>query len=124
MFESSFVQKAERSRKASYWFMKVMLGLSGLTITYLIYDDWQGSQVMSRKPIGTVVGMTGEGRKTLVETENGYYPLIKSLVVEKGTPLVLEIRGNGDRYVCNAAGTVCSGTSKRGFEIKQGPTAR
>ena len=115
MFESSFVQKAERSRKASYWFVKVMLGLTGLTITYLIYDDWKGSQVLSRKPIGTVVGMTGEGRKTVIETETGYYPLIKSLVVEKGTPLVLEIRGNGDRYVCNASGTVCGRTAKQGF---------
>ena len=70
-----------------------------------LYDGWLGRQVSSRQQIGSVVKVTGEGCKWLIETETGFYPVSRALVVEKGIPLVLEIRGNGDRYVCNAAGT-------------------
>ena len=113
MFESAFVPKAAERPEPTYRLLWVVFGLCVLMLLYQLYDGWLGRQVSSRQPIGSVVKVTGEGRKWLIETETGFYPLSRALVVEKGTRLVLETRGNGDRYVCNAAGTVCSGTMKR-----------
>jgi hypothetical protein len=113
MFESAFVPKAEERPEHKPRLLWVVFGLCVLMLLYQLYDGWMGRQVSSRQPIGSVVRVTGEGRQLLIETETGFYPLSRALVVEKGTRLVLETRGNGDRYVCNAAGTVCSGTMKR-----------
>ena len=118
MFETSFVPTPAAKRPPRHWFIGLMFGLTLVMLGHLLYDGWLGGQVASRQPIGKALSVTGEGRKTLVETATGYYPLSKTLVVEKGTPLELEIHRNGDRYVCSAAGTVCSGTAKRGFEHK------
>ena len=115
MSESAFVPKAAERPVPTYRLLWVVFGLCLLMLLYQIYDGWLGRQVSSRQQIGSVVKVTGEGRKWLIETETGFYPLTRALVVEKGTPLVLEIRGNGDRYVCNAARTVCGRTAKQGF---------
>jgi hypothetical protein len=115
MFESAFVPKAEERPEHKPRLLWVVFGLCVLMLLYQLYDGWMGRQVSSRQPIGSVVRVTGEGRQLLIETETGFYPLSRALVVEKGTRLVLETRGNGDRYVCNAAGTVCGRTAKQGF---------
>ena len=115
MFESAFVPKAEERPEPTYRLLWVVFGLCVLMLLYQLYDGWMGRQVSSRQPIGSVVRVTGEGRQLLIETETGFYPLSRALVVEKGTRLVLETRGNGDRYVCNVAGTVCGRTAKQGF---------
>ena len=116
MFESAFVPKAEERPEPTPRLLWVVFGLCVLMLLYQLYDGWLGRQVSSRQPIGSVVRLTGEGRKWLVETEAGYYPLTRALMVEKGTPLVLEIRGSGDRYVCNVSGSVCGRTAKQGFK--------
>jgi hypothetical protein len=120
MFESAFVPKAAERPEPTSRLLWVVFGLCILMLLYQLYDGWLGRQVSSRQPIGSVVKVTGEGSKWLVETENGFYPLSRALVVEKDTPLVLEIRGNGDRYVCNVTGSVCGRTAKQGFPKKQG----
>ena len=115
MFESAFVPKAEERPEPPHRLLWVVFGLCVLMLLYQLYDGWLGRQVSSRQPIGSVVRVTGEGRQWLIETEAGFYPLSRALAVNKGTPLLLEIRGNGDRYVCNAAGTVCGRIAKQGF---------
>jgi hypothetical protein len=115
MFESAFVPKAAERPEPPYRLLWVVFGLCVLMLLYQLYDGWLGRQVSSRQPIGSVVKVIGEGRKWLIETETGFYPVSKALMVEKNTPLVLEIRGNGDRYVCKAAGTVCGSTVKQGY---------
>ena len=119
MFESAFVPKAAERPEPTSRLLWVVFGLCVLMLMYQLYDGWLGRQVSSRQPIGSVVKVTGEGSKWLVETENGFYPLSRVLVVEKDTPLVLEIRGNGDRYVCDSEGTVCSRTTRQGFVVKR-----
>jgi hypothetical protein len=115
MFESAFVPKAAERPEPTYRLLWVVFGLCVLMLLYQLYDGWLGRQVSSRQPIGSVVRVTGEGRQWLIETETGFYPVSKALMVNKGAPLVLEIRANGDRYVCNTAGTVCGRTAKQGF---------
>ena len=120
MFESAFVPKAAERPEPTYRLLWVVFGLCVLMLLYQLYDGCMGRQVSSRQPIGSVVRVTGEGRQWRIETETGFYPLSRALVVEKDTPLVLEIRGNGDRYVCNSSGTVCNGLGKWGVNSKQG----
>jgi hypothetical protein len=120
MFESAFVPKAAERPEPTYRLLWVVFGLCVLMLLYQLYDGCMGRQVSSRQPIGSVVRVTGEGRQWRIETETGFYPLSRALVVEKDTPLVLEIRGNGDRYVCNVSGSVCGRTVKQGFPKKQG----
>ena len=115
MFESAFVPKAAERPEPTYRLLWVVFGLCVLMLLYQLYDGWLGRQVSSRQPIGSVVRVTGEGRQWLIETEAGFYPLSRALAVNKGTPLLLEIRENGDQYVCNAARTVCGRTAKQGF---------
>lgn len=115
MFESAFVPKAAERPEPTSRLLWVVFGLCVLMLLYQLYDRWLGRQVSSRQPIGSVVRVTGEGRQWLIETETGAYPLTRALMVNKGASLVLEIRANGDRYVCNAAGTVCERTAKQGI---------
>jgi hypothetical protein len=118
MFESAFVPKAAEHPEPTSKLLWVVFGLCVLMLLYQLYDGWLSCQVSSRQPIGSVVKVTGEGRQWLIETETGFYTLSRALAIEKGTALVLEIRGNGDRYVCNVAGTVCRDTLKRGFALE------
>lgn len=115
MFESTFVPKAAERPEPTYRLLWIGFGLCVLMLLYQLYDGWLGRQVSSRQPIGSVVKVIGEGRKWLIETETGFYPVSKALMFNKGAPLVLETRANGDRYVCNAAGSVCGRTAKQGF---------
>lgn len=115
MVESAFVPQAEERPEHKPRLLWVVFGLCVLMLLYQFYDGWMGRQVSSRQPIGSVVKVIGEGRKWLIETETGFYPVSKALMVNKGAPLVLEIRANGDRYVCNAAGTVCGRTARQGI---------
>ena len=57
------------------------------------------------------------GRFALVETDIGFYPLAAYLTAAKGTPLVMEERAWDERYVCDAAKTLCVPTAPDGFEL-------
>lgn len=64
-----------------------------------------GTRVESSTPIGKVVNVTGGGGltvKLVVQTDTGFYPLEASVAIERGTPLRLERRWNGDTFVCAA----------------------
>jgi hypothetical protein len=95
MFESAFVPKAAERPEPTYRLLWVVFGLCVLMLLYQLYDGWLGRQVSSRQPIGSVVKVTGEGRQWLIETETGFYPLSRALVVEKGTRWCWRFGGMG-----------------------------
>lgn len=74
-----------------------------LLVTCAIVYAVLGTQVESSTPIGKVVNVTGGGGwavKLVVQTDTGFYPLKGSVAIERGTPLHLERRRNGDTFVC------------------------
>lgn len=77
----------------------VLLGVAFLGI-------WRGTRLESSVPVGAVRSVapgSGWGVRLIVETETTFYPLRGVLAVEKGTPLFLQVRGNGDQYLCDAS---------------------
>lgn len=102
----------------------VVLGLGAVIVAHKAWEAWHGQQVQSRTPIGTLVGMSGGGRQSMLETEAGFYPLSEPLAAAKGTPLVLEVRGNGERFVCDAASGACSRTVRQGYGVNNKGFAR
>lgn len=79
----------------------------------------QHSEVVSRHPIGHFQRMSGPGGwpgRVVIETETGSYPLWGTPVIAKGTPLVLETRGSGDRYICDEPGSLCIETTGKEFK--------
>jgi hypothetical protein len=120
MAEREDTQNAQPQKPPSRWELEkallwVVLALGTVIVAHKAWDTWHGQQVQSRTQIGTVVHMSGAGRQLLLETETGFYPLNEPLAAAKGTPLVLEVRGNGERFVCDVAATVCSRTSRLEF---------
>lgn len=82
---------------------RILAGVAFLIVGYVAVSAFLGSQVEASANIGRVVNVTGGGGlavKLLVQTESGFYPLKASVVIENGTPLILEKRVNGDVYVC------------------------
>ena len=62
--------------------------------------------------------MSGPGGlqgRVVIETDTGSYPLLQAPVIHKGTPLVLELRGNGQRFVCDLPRTLCIKTTPDEF---------
>lgn len=82
---------------------RTLAGVAFLLVGYVAVSALLGAQVEASVSIGKVVNVTGGGGlavKLLVQTESGFYPLKTSVVIESGTPLILEKRLNGDVYVC------------------------
>ena len=72
----------------------------------LIYIAWTNDEVVSTRPIGNFVRMSGPGGfqgRVVIETDVGSYPMRFAAAAAKGTPLVLELRASGKRYICSAA---------------------
>ncbi len=77
------------------------------------------SEVVSRQPIGHFQRMSGPGGwpgRVVIETESGSYPLWGTPVIAKGTPLVLETRASGNRYICDESGSLCLETTTQEFK--------
>lgn len=124
MADNQDSNNAQPQKPPSRWELEnallwVVLALGAVIVAHKAWDTWHGQQVQSRTPIGTVVHMSGAGRELMLETETGFYPLNEPLAAAKGVPLVLEVRGNGERLVCDVAATVCSRTSRLAFSPKR-----
>ena len=80
---------------------------------------WQlaiGHRVVGSESIGTLQGVLGGGgdRVAMVlETSRGFYPLQEPVALPKGVALVLQVRRNGRRFICDAAGVSCVGAAGR-----------
>jgi hypothetical protein len=58
--------------------------------------------------------MTGTGGRIwplVIETQLGFFPLRKAVSIPRGTPLMVEERASGKRFVCNLGRTLCVQTS-------------
>jgi hypothetical protein len=87
-------------------------GLSGI---------WGNFEVVSAQPIGNFIGMSGPGGiggKVVIETDQGFFPLHEAVTLAKGTPLILQVRGSGRRYVCDLPRKLCVETASEGFTIQ------
>jgi hypothetical protein len=99
------------------------LALMVITAAYFIWLHWQTGQVEASRPIGRLLGMSGQGGWSwplVIETEEGFFPLGEAVAIPKGTPLVLEDRASGKRFICDLTRTVCVQTS---FESMPGSAA-
>ena len=104
----------------------MLLAAIACLLVYAGWDAYQGRQVVQTQALGPVVKVTGAGglvRGLLVETPRGYFPVLGAAAFERGTELVLEVRGNGDRYVCDVPRTGCvkSARSALGRAADGGP---
>lgn len=74
--------------------------------------------VAKRIPAGHVHSVTlgGFAPKALVETENGFYPLYGAPRFERGAPVFLELRRNGDWVLCGADEGSCFPTSETAWQ--------
>jgi hypothetical protein len=89
---------------------KFLLAVIAGLLVYASWDAYQGQQVVQMQALGPVVKVTGAGglvRGLLVETPRGFFQVLGAAAFERGTELVMEVRGNGDRYVCDVPRTGC-----------------
>lgn len=76
----------------------------------LVWDCAGDQEVASTQPIGLVKSVSAAGGLrggVILETETGYYPLLGSITAPKGAAVSLEVRQNGNRYVCDGGRQVC-----------------
>lgn len=100
----------EQTRRSGGCGGKVLLAVIAGLLVYAGWDAYQGRQVVQTQALGPVVKVTGVGglvRGLLVETPRGFFPVLGAAAFERGTELVLEVRGNGERYVCDVPRTGC-----------------
>ena len=91
-------------------FFAVLMGLPVILFLFWIGRSWWQSEVVSSRPIGHFIHMSGPGglqSRVVIETDSGFYPLLQAPVISKGTSLVLELRGSGQRFVCDLPRTLC-----------------
>ena len=89
----------------------------------LLYMAWTNDEVISTRPIGNFVRMSGPGGfqgRVVIETDRGSYPMRFAAAAAKGTPLVVELRASGKRYICSAANKQ---TAHRKASIPTTPTS-
>jgi len=95
--------------------------ITGLLLMYFPIDMWLGTISQAELPIGVVksVSAASGGLHGLIvlETDTGFYALRGHAPIHKGTPLILDIRVNGDQYVCNTGKSVCVRTSSRHLSV-------
>lgn len=83
----------------------------------LTWEHQRAKQVMSVQPIGIAMHQASQEPATnvgslVLETSTGFYPLMASVVIHKGTPLFLETRADGSQFVCTASRGTCVKTAK------------
>lgn len=118
MTDSNDVQESterEQTRRSGGCGGKLLLAAIAGLLVYAVWDAYQGRQVVQTQALGPAVKVTGAGglaRGMLVETPRGFFPVMGTAAFERGTELVLEVRGNGDRYLCDVPRTGCVKTAR------------
>lgn len=82
-----------------------------IPVLWALWNGWTGSQVVASRPIGTLQRISASDHHFVLETETGFYPLLRPMRGTRGTALVLELRRNGEHQICDAARTRCVPTS-------------
>jgi len=102
--------------------------LAGLVLLYFPIDMWLGTISETEVPIGAVKSVSAASGAllglTVLETESGFYVLRGHANIQKGTPLILDIRLNGNQYVCDVGKSVCVRTSSRQLSAAGGQPPR
>lgn len=105
-------------------FFAVLMGLPVILFLFWVGRYWWQSEVVSSRPIGHFIHMSGPGglqSRVVIETDSGFYPLLQAPVISKGTPLVLELRGSGQRFVCDLPRTLCIKSASDEFKTSGPP---
>lgn len=91
--------------------------LLGLFLLYFPIDMWLGTISETEAPIGAVKSVSAASGAllglTVLETATGFYVLRGYANIQKGTPLILDSRLNGNQYVCDVGKSVCVRSSSR-----------
>lgn len=102
----------DRLTSGDWYFLVSVLVILPL-ISWDLWDSWQERDVVRSEPIGTVQRIAASTGKwttwseLILETEAAFYPVRREFSVRKGTPLVLETRRNGKRFICDPQTKVC-----------------
>lgn len=99
----------------------IIINLVRLSV-WLISGIWGNEEVMSSQPIGAFIHMSALAawpNAVVIQTDQGFLPLKRAVAISTGTPLVLEMRGSGRRYVCDQPRTLCVETSEEGFKSQK-----
>ena len=106
--------------KALMVFFALLLVLPGLWSSRFLYRAWTTDEVVSTRSIGNFVSMSGPGGlrgAVVIETELGSFPLHSAAAIAKGTPLILELRDSGKRFICDSRKTLCLKTDGPHFSL-------
>ena len=104
--------------KALIVFFALLLVLPGWWSSRFLYRAWTTDEVVSTRSIGNFVSMSGPGGMrgaVVIETDLGSFPLHSAAALAKGTPLMLELRDSGRRFICDARKTLCLKTDGPDF---------
>ncbi|MEO8388005.1 hypothetical protein [Polaromonas sp.] len=96
--------------KALMVFFALLLVMPALWSSGYLYVFWTTDEVVSTRAIGNFVSMSGPGGwggAVVLETDLGSFPLHSAASITKGTPLMLELRASGQRFICDARHTHC-----------------
>lgn len=105
-------EPAKKSHSWTTWFSIGMLVLAALHAFLLLavagvyfWLETKSEEVISTTPAGHAIRADQTNSlfpRGVVETDSGYFFLISPMYIFKGDLLSLEVRGNGDRYLCDA----------------------
>ena len=112
------VQLPKSSRRLWNQLLFLFVGLPLLWCLGTLWETWRDAEVVGSQSIGRLSrmsGATGLAGKVVIETDEGYFPLHEAVSLPKGTPLVLEERGSGRRYICDLQRSTCVRTSRESF---------
>ena len=101
-------------------FFALLLVLPGWWSSRFLYRVWTTDEVVSTRSIGNFISMSGPGGlrgAVVIETELGSFPLHSAAAIAKGTPLILELRDSGKRFICDARKTLCLKTDGPDFSV-------
>jgi hypothetical protein len=113
--EANSPDRVERFLKVVFF---LLFGIPLFAFLTWYFGLFRESEVLVSKSIGHFMSMSGPGGlrdRVVIETDLGSYPLLEAPVIAKGTPLVLELRGNEQRFVCDVPRKLCIRTTTNEF---------
>lgn len=95
--------------------------VGALAICWMLWSVVQSVRIAEVRDGGVILslGCTDKNRDWLLETTSGIYPVKGRVHVEPGTPLQVETRSNGDRWLCVAGRQTCVQTTRRSLRSGQ-----